>query len=179
MEPFIGEIVLFAGNFAPRGWSFCNGQLLSISVNASLYSILGTTFGGDGIETFGLPDLRGRVPVHPGTGVGLSKRTLGESGGMESIVLTINQMPTHTHVVSATVDVPIFYENSTSESTGVLITPESASKIRSGALDKNARNLTTENFSESTGHSSPHNNMQPYQCINFIIALQGIYPARS
>lgn len=169
MEPFIGEIVLFGGNFAPKGWSLCNGQLLSIEVNAALYSILGINFGGDGISTFGLPDLRGRVAVHPGAGVGLSKRTLGESGGSESIVLSIEQMPEHDHVVSTTANFPITYE------------------IEGQDFSTNKQDILTESESEhsrlyytaKTGAGLPHNNMQPFQCINYIIALQGIYPART
>ena len=98
MDPFIGLIVMFGGNFAPRGWALCDGQLLSISSNSALFSILGTTYGGDGRTTFGLPDLRGRVPMHPGTGPGLSPRTLGQKSGTETVQLTTAQLPPHTRV---------------------------------------------------------------------------------
>ena len=169
MEPFIGEIVLFGGNFAPKGWSLCNGQLLSIEVNAALYSILGTNFGGDGISTFGLPDLRGRVAVHPGAGVGLSKRTLGESGGSESIVLNIEQMPEHDHVVSTTASFPIEFE----------VTGQDFSASGNNILTHSESNGSRPFYSAKTGGGLPHNNMQPFQCVNYIIALQGIYPART
>jgi microcystin-dependent protein len=179
MEPFIGEVILFAGNFAPKGWSFCNGQLLSISVNTPLFSILGITYGGDGISTFGLPDLRGRTPIHPGTGIGLTKRTLGETGGAETIILKIDQLPAHTHAISVTTDIPIFYEDVTSDRSGVFINQEKVNQIsniqKRQELEKNINQIS----SELVGQSIPHNNMQPFQCVNYIIALQGVYPARS
>ena len=99
-EPFIAEIIMFGGNFAPRGWAFCDGQLLAINTNQALFSLLGTTYGGDGRTTFGLPDLRGRVPVHPGTGPGLTQRRLGEKGGTETNTMNINQMPEHNHIIT-------------------------------------------------------------------------------
>jgi microcystin-dependent protein len=101
MEPFIGQIMMFGGSFAPRGWAFCEGQLLPISQNAALFSILGTTYGGDGRSTFALPDLRGRVAIHPGSGPGLSNYRLGEKGGVESVALNVNQIPAHSHGISA------------------------------------------------------------------------------
>ena len=101
-DPFIAEIIMFGGNFAPRGWAFCDGQLLSISSNSALFSILGTTYGGDGRTTFGLPDLRGRVAMHPGSGPGLTQRRLGEKSGMETVTLTTNQIPSHNHTATAT-----------------------------------------------------------------------------
>src|SRR4051812_1587744 len=106
-EPYIGEIMMFAGNFAPRGWALCDGSLLSISQNTALFSILGTTFGGNGQTTFGLPDLRGRLPMHPGQGPGRTGRTLGESGGAETVTLNTTQMPAHTHTASATVAINV------------------------------------------------------------------------
>ena len=102
MEPFVGEIRMFAGNFAPRGWAFCDGQLLSVSDNDALFSLLGTIYGGDGRTTFGLPDLRGRIPIHAGQGSGLSNRRLGSKGGAEQVTVTVNQTPTHTHDWKAT-----------------------------------------------------------------------------
>ena len=103
-DPFIAEIRIFAGNFAPRGWAFCNGQLLPISQNTALFSLVGTTYGGDGRTTFGLPNLQGRVPMHPGNGPGLTARQLGESGGVETVTLAESQMPTHTHGLNAAPD---------------------------------------------------------------------------
>ncbi len=176
MEPFIGEIVLFGGNFAPKGWSFCNGQLLSIEVNPALYSILGTNFGGDGISTFGLPDLRGRVPVHPGNGVGLSKRTLGETGGSESIELQITEIPEHNHVVSSTINMPIIYEKPSAKGNIDYMITTGSQITQSEQIPEVSTSLYN---TEKTGKNMPHNNMQPFQCINYIIALQGIYPART
>lgn len=180
MEPFIGEIVLFGGNFAPKGWSFCNGQLLSIEVNAPLYSILGTNFGGDGVSTFGLPDLRGRVPVHPGHGVGLSKRTLGETGGSESIELQITEIPEHNHVVSSTINMPIIYEKpSTKGNIDYMISRKEPPDAGTSQSTQPHLVSTSLYHTENIGNNMPHNNMQPYQCINYIIALHGIYPART
>jgi microcystin-dependent protein len=173
-EPFLGEIKMFGGNFAPRGYAMCNGQLLAISQNTALFSLLGTTYGGNGVTTFGLPDLRGRVPMHFGQGPGLSNRSLGETGGAESQTLTINQMPAHNHRAipnsrTANVADPInsvpgqapagsaFYRNS----------PDPAG----GPMDPG--------FIDIAGGSQPHDNMQPFQAINYIIALEGIYPSRN
>lgn len=180
MEPFIGEIILFAGNFAPKGWSFCNGQLLSIEVNAALYSILGTNFGGNGTTTFGLPDLRGRVPVHPGSGVGLTKRTLGETGGTETIVIRQDQLPVHSHVTSSTMDIPIVYEESARSFTAsVLITRQSAKLWADSQSGQISTKVFEEVSTESSGKNQPVDHMPPFQCIHYIIALQGIYPART
>jgi len=166
MDPFLGQIILFAGNFAPRGWSLCEGQLLSINANQALFSILGTTYGGDGRTTFALPDLRGRVPVSQGNGAGLSDYRLGEKGGSEQNTITINEMPAHTHNVS----IP----GSTApadESQGFL----AAANIY--AEDKNATypNVTLLN----NGGQQPINNMQPWLALNYIIAMQGVFPSRN
>lgn len=158
IEPFIGEISIFAGNFAPRGWAFCEGQLLMIAQNTALFSILGTTYGGNGATTFGLPDLRGRFPMGPGTGPGLTPRTLGEVSGSESVTLLVNQIPAHTHWLSL----------SDSVTTGV----EAIAGVAAGGA-MSPTNTTT------TGESQPHENMPPYLAIHFIIALEGIYPSRS
>lgn len=172
MEPFIGMIVQFAGNFAPRGWAFCDGQLLAIAQNSALFSILGTTYGGDGRTTFALPDLRGRVPIHPGNGPGLSPYTLGQQGGAESVTLTINNMPSHGHGLSG------------SSSTGITGDPKDATFATTPT--SGATNYTPDNpdvpmnttLVGHTGGSQPFGIVQPYNCINFIIALQGIYPSR-
>jgi microcystin-dependent protein len=177
MEPFIGEIIMFGGNFAPRGWAFCNGQLLSVSQNTALFSILGTTYGGDGRTTFGLPDLRGRAPVHEGRGPGLSDQRLGAKGGVETNNLTTANLP------------PIPLKVSSANATQSAATAGS-SIATPGSLS--GRTFTaTEGFNTSTpdvalngasvqgGNSTPVNNMQPYQVVSFIIALQGTYPSRS
>ncbi len=178
MDPFIGEIIMFGGNFAPRSWAFCNGQLLAISSNSALFSILGTTYGGDGRTTFGLPDLRGRAPVHAGRGPGLSDRRLGAKGGVETVVLNESQMPQHTHAATSTIHV--HDEDGTTEASSGAILANGASNIYStGAADAalNAAAATTANA--NTGGSQAHDNMQPWATVNYIIALQGTYPSRS
>ena len=166
MEPFIGQIMLFAGNFAPRGWAFCNGQLLPIAQNQALFSILGTTYGGDGRVTFALPDLQGRSPMHWGNGPGLTPRTLGERSGAETVTLLQNNLPAHTHAFLA----------SSAAGAG---DPENRSVAAAKAYGP-AVSLT--NFAPSsigaTGGSQPHDNMQPYLTINYMIALVGIFPSR-
>ena len=169
-EAFIGEIKLFAGNFAPRDWAFCNGQLLQISQNAALFSILGTTYGGDGITTFALPDLRGRVPLHPGSGPGLSSYLLGQKGGQENVTLNTAQMPKHNHDLIAS------SRNATSRRPKGRLLSKSNKKIylRSGP------NVMMDMAAISeVGEDQPHENMQPYLGLNYIIALVGVYPSRN
>jgi len=169
-EPFVGEIRMFAGNFAPRGWAFCSGQLLAVSQNDALFSLFGTLYGGDGRTTFGLPDLRGRIPIHAGQGPGLSPRSLGSKSGVEKVTLTTNQLPSHTHPVKGTNDAG----NST-EPAGRL--PASSTTISLYAsvaptVDFNAAAVP------GVGGSGSHSNLMPFLCINFIVALFGIYPSR-
>ena len=169
MEPFIGQIMMFAGNFAPRGWALCDGQLLPIAQNSALFSILGTTYGGNGQTTFALPDLRGRMPVHPGNGPGLTPRTLGERSGQESVTLTINQMPAHNHTLNVV--------NNDSKSAQVpnnLLGNAQTEIYSSGSPDAQMNPAAIG----VAGGSQPVQTMSPFQCINFIIALQGIYPSR-
>lgn len=171
-DPYIGEVEMFAGNFAPSGYAFCNGQLLAISSNTALFSILGTMYGGDGRTTFGLPDLRGRVPNHAGNGPGLSNRSLASMGGTETNVLNLANLPAHTHTVntvSGTGDSSA-PSNNLLANTGLFDTEYSTSTTQS-SLDANAIGIT--------GQSQAVNNMQPYTTVNFIIALVGIYPSRS
>ena len=169
-EPFVGEIRMFAGNFAPRGWAFCDGQLLAVSQNDALFSLLGTIYGGDGRTTFGLPDLRGRLPIHAGSGPGLSPRRLGQKAGQENVTLTVNQLPSHRHNWRAST-VP-----------ANLLTPvgqnlaQSVADIYRADLDEPV-NLNPQAFS-SVGGSRNHTNLMPFLCIHFIIALFGIYPSR-
>lgn len=170
-EPFVGEIRMFAGNFAPQGWAFCDGQLLAISQNDALYSLLGTIYGGDGQITFGLPDLRGRIPVHAGSGPGLSARQVGQSGGSEKITLTPNQMPAHNHPLLASGDLA---GRTTPENN--LLARITNNDLYSGDPPDIALSAQAVG---ATGGSQSHTNLMPYLCINFIIALFGIYPPRN
>ncbi|WP_306029149.1 phage tail protein [Stappia sp. MMSF_3263] len=169
-EPFVGEIRMFAGNFAPRGWAFCDGQLLAVSQNDALFSLLGTIYGGDGRTTFGLPDLRGRIPIHAGHGPGLSERRLGAKGGAEKVTLTVNQMPSHGHPPHADTNIGIEStptDNVTATSTAVDI-------YFDGTADSNMRSEAITHV----GGSRSHTNEMPFLCVHFIIALFGIYPSR-
>jgi microcystin-dependent protein len=171
--PFVGEIRMFGGNFAPRGYAFCNGQLLSIAQNTALFSLLGTTYGGDGISNFALPNLQGRVPIHFGNGAGLSPYYLGQQGGTEAVTLNPNQMPIHSHPVNAV-------GNGGNQASPVGNLPA----IESTGTSLNYSNAaTTGQMNASTigtaGGSLPFSVVQPYLTINFIIALQGVYPSRN
>ncbi|WP_029057668.1 phage tail protein [Stappia stellulata] len=169
-EPFVGEIRMFAGNFAPRGWAFCDGQLLAVSQNDALFSLLGTIYGGDGRTTFGLPDMRGRIPLHAGHGPGLSERRLGSRGGAEKVTLTANQMPSHTHPMQASTTVA----NSDSPQGRVSGQSASGNLYTEGAPTTAMSPQAVTN----TGGSRSHTNLMPFLCVNFIIALFGIYPSR-
>ncbi|CAM3407867.1 tail fiber protein [Paenibacillus lupini] len=173
MDPFIGEIRLFAGNYAPNGWALCNGQLMSIRSNTALFSLLGVNYGGDGMNTFALPDLQGRAPMHWGEGAGLTPRSIGETGGEQNQTLLINEIPAHNHLANAqTVSDKL-------EASGDIW-------ANAGAPGRGG----VQNYSEKAdvrlnpmavgvaGGSQPHNNMQPYQALNFIISLQGVFPQR-
>jgi microcystin-dependent protein len=174
-NPFLGEIRMFGGNFAPKGWAMCNGQILSIAQNTALFSLLGTTYGGNGVSTFALPDLRGRVPLHLGQGPGLSNYTEGQQGGSENVTLLLAQMPAHNHTISGV--------NSGGNQAG----PANGSfAVESTGTSLNYANSSAPPISpmnpamlSQTGQSQPHNNQQPYLCINFIIALVGIFPSRN
>jgi len=168
-EPFVGEVRMFAGNFAPRGWAFCDGQLLAVSQNDALFSLFGTIYGGDGRTTFGLPDLRGRIPIHAGTGPGLSPRRLGAKGGAEKVTLTVNQLPSHSHPLQAT------SANASSRNPSGL----GLSRAQFDAYHEDLDPLTLSNKSvTNVGGSRSHTNLQPFLCINYIVALFGIYPSR-
>ncbi|WP_306050765.1 phage tail protein [Oceaniradius stylonematis] len=170
-EPFVGEIRMFAGNFAPRGWAFCDGQLLAVSQNDALFSLLGTIYGGDGRTTFGLPDMRGRLPIHAGHGPGLSERRLGAKGGTEKVTLTVNQLPSHTHPEQGTTSNANLPDPSGNRlGTSTVLEPFSATE----ALDVNMAATAVSR----TGGSQSHTNLMPYLCVHFIIALFGIYPSR-
>ena len=169
--PFIGEIRMFGGNFAPQGWAFCNGQLLAISQYDALFALIGTTYGGDGVTTFGLPDLRGRIPIHMGTGTGLSPRALGESSGTETVTMDATQLPAHDHQFIGTTS-----SASAASPGGALVsTPSSVDLYRPATVP--ASNMAAGAIGPAGG-SQPHDNIQPFQCISFIIALEGIFPTQ-
>jgi len=171
-EPFIGEIRMFAGNFAPRSWAFCDGQLLSISQNDALFSLLGTIYGGDGRTTFGLPDLRGRIPIHAGQGPGLSQRRLGAKSGMESVTLTNPQLPSHTHNARA-LNKP---GDSGNPQNRIWAATSGSPEYYSAEIpDVDMAN----DILPAAGGSQSHSNIMPYLCVHFIIALFGIYPSRT
>jgi microcystin-dependent protein len=168
-QPYVGEIRMFAGNFAPAGWMFCEGQLLPISEYETLFNLIGTTYGGDGQSTFALPDLRGRLPIHQGNGF-----TLAETGGAETITLTVQQIPAHSHPVAAA-------------TTGQQLAPDANSTTAQSAstqtntriYNANAPNVQLNGQIGLTGGSQPHNNFQPYLCVDFIISLFGVFPSQT
>lgn len=174
MDPFVAEIRILPFNFPPKGWAFCDGQLLPLSQNTALFSLLGTTYGGDGKSTFALPDLQGSAAMHPGQGPGLSLRDLGEIGGAETVTLLISEMPFHTHQVQGfqTVEGDQLGPNANGQSL--------LAKSSNGALYNAAGPVVTmaPQSLAPAGGSLPHNNMQPYLTLNFCIALQGVFPAR-
>ena len=171
-SPYVGEIRIFGGNFAPAGWMFCEGQLLPISENETLFNLIGTTYGGDGQETFALPDLRGRLPIHMGTGPGLSTYVIGEMSGTESVTLTVNQLPNHTHPPTALSS----NGNANDPANRIWANAQSGSAYTTGSPTGATLNPTTL---APIGGSQPHENMQPYLCVSFIISLFGIYPSQS
>ncbi len=174
-DPFIGEIRMFAGNFAPRGWAFCDGQILSIAQYSALFSLLGTTYGGDGRTTFALPDLRGRVPMHAGSGPGLTNRPQGQSGGSETNTLTVNQMPSHTH--TATANNPVYDDEANSDDPTGTYPAVSGENMYSDQTSGDG--AIPEVTIGNSGGGQAVNNMQPYVTVRFIIALQGIFPSRN
>ena len=170
-DPFVAEIRMFAGNFAPNGWAFCDGSILSIALNTALFSLLGTTYGGDGRTTFALPDLRGRAPMHAGDGPGLSSRSLGESAGTETVTITPAQAPAHTHALQAS----LAPGDAASPSGNLLAVPGTTAPYASGAADTPMSAAAVS----PVGGEQPHNNLMPYLTVSFIIALQGVFPPRS
>jgi microcystin-dependent protein len=169
-QPYVGEIRMFAGNFAPAGWMFCEGQLLPISEFDTLFNLIGTTYGGDGQSTFGLPDLRGRIPVHVGTGAG-STYTLAQTGGAETVTLNINTIPAHSH--------PLVASTNTAQTASVSNNVTGATNSSANQFYRQATPAQpmAPNSIGSTGGSQPHDNFQPYLCIDFIISLFGVYPS--
>jgi microcystin-dependent protein len=171
-DPFVAEIRIFPFNFAPRGWAWCDGQLLPISQNTALFSLLGTTYGGDGKSNFALPGLQGRAPMHPGQGPGLSLHDLGETGGSETVTLLVSELPSHAHALRANVlDVG---------DTNVVSAAASFAQSSGGTLYQAAANTTlADQALTPVGGDQPHNNLQPYLTLYFCIALQGVFPPRA
>lgn len=172
MDPFVAEIRILPFNFPPKGWSRCDGQLLPISQNTALFSLLGTTYGGDGKSTFALPNLAGNVPMHPGQGPGLSERFLGETGGSASVTLLTSEIPSHNHSLKAsssdgTLNTPVQNGVLAISQRGSIYTTPTSTKVEMGS-----------NALAPNGGGSPHNNMMPFLTVNFCIALQGVFPPR-
>ncbi|MCG8406614.1 MAG: tail fiber protein [Phycisphaerales bacterium] len=174
-EPFVAEIRIFAGNFAPRGWAFCDGQLLPISQNTALFALIGTIYGGDGQSTTALPNMQGRAPVHPGQGPGLTPKQLGQKGGVEMVTLSEAQMPNHTHTMRAAPDpadlrVP---NNLRAFARAQDLYLDTSVTPNAPLVDMATQALP------SAGGSQSHNNLQPYIVLNYIIALEGLFPSQS
>ncbi|WP_299679906.1 tail fiber protein [uncultured Dokdonia sp.] len=180
MDPFLGEIKLFAGNFAPRSWAYCDGQLLAISQYSALFSILGTTYGGDGRTTFALPDLRGRAAIHPGTGPGLRTYQLGQRGGTERIQLSIANLPSHNHIATSTTTVNVGDNNNEDEPEGNFLgTGQFYSSAAAAGAKLNDNAVTTATTVGMQGGSQSYSNLQPFLGVHYIIALQGVFPSRN
>ncbi len=169
-EPFVGEIRMFAGNFAPRGWAFCDGSLLAVSSNDALFSLFGTIYGGDGRTTFGLPDLRGRIPIHAGNGPGLTDRRLGAKSGQEAVTLTTQQLPAHGHTIRGTSD--------PAGSTNPVNAVSALAEESSYGSPTDLVTMSNQAIGNNSGGQS-HTNLMPFLCVSFIVALVGIYPSRT
>ncbi len=168
-QPYVGEIRMFAGNFAPAGWMFCEGQLLPISENETLFQLIGTTYGGDGQSTFALPDLRGRIPVHQGNGL-----VLAEQGGVEEVTLTVSQIPAHSHPFLATAN-----NAAISNAVGAVLAQNTTYEPYISPSSFPANTALYAGSMASMGGNQPHTNFQPYLCISFIISLFGIFPSQA
>ncbi|MDQ0251490.1 microcystin-dependent protein [Sphingomonas kyeonggiensis] len=173
-DPFVAEIRIFPFNFAPKGWAWCDGQLLPLSQNTALFSLLGTTYGGNGKSNFSLPDLQGRAPMHPGQGPGLSLHDLGETGGSETVSLLESEIPSHSHTLRSSV------EDGTQGtlSNGVTLSTSVGGSLYQSTTNTNLVTMSPQALSPAGG-DAPHNNMQPYLTMYFCIALQGVFPPRS
>lgn len=171
MDPFVAEIRIFPFNFPPKGWAFCDGQILPLSQNTALFSLLGTTYGGDGKSNFALPNMQGNAPMHPGQGPGLSLHDLGETGGSDTVSLLESEIPSHSHALTV------------SQSDGTDQAPANELYAAGVGIGQYAAPGALTNLSDNAvapaGGDQPHNNMQPYLTLNFCIALQGVYPPRT
>lgn len=170
--PFLGQIMMFGGNFAPLGWAFCDGSLLAIAQNDALFALIGTIYGGDGQTTFALPDLRGRVPIHQGQGPGLSSYVMGQKAGTETVTVTTNQLPSHTHALAC------------ATGAGNVVSPSNAyfagdPTNNSGGFNSAGGSAMNAAVISAAGGSQPHENMMPFLAVNFVIALEGIFPQRN
>jgi microcystin-dependent protein len=174
-DPFVAEIRIFPFNFAPKGWAFCDGQLLPLSQNTALFALLGTTYGGNGKSTFALPDLQGRAPMHPGQGPGLSLHDLGETGGSETVMLLESEIPVHAHTIMTAGNPPP--ANAGTPDPSVALARSSGTTAYQAAPFSNLGAMDPSVISP-TGGDQPHNNMMPYLTFNFCIALQGVFPPR-
>jgi len=172
-DPFVAEIRIFAGNFAPTGWAPCNGQLMPISQNTALFSLLGTFYGGDGKSTFGLPNLQGSVAMSQGQGPGLTDRFIGETGGVSNVNLIPTEMPLHNHLIAGSTENGALKQPSPTE----FLARSKSGNLYQSNVSANPVNMNPQTFSTS-GNSLPHNNMQPFLTLTYIIALQGIFPPR-
>jgi microcystin-dependent protein len=175
-EPFIAEIRIFAGNFAPRGWAFCDGQLLPIAQNTALFSLIGTTYGGDGRTTTALPNMQGRAPMHPGRGPGLTARRLGERGGTDAVTLTEAQMAAHTHAANVSLSPG---DDDDPQADAVLAAGPTAATLLYAPSSTALDGAMAPGALPNQGGGQAHTNLQPFLTLNFIIALVGLYPSRS
>ena len=175
-DPFVAEIRIFPFNFAPRGWAWCDGQLMPLSQNTALFSLLGTTYGGNGMSNFALPDLQGRAPMHPGQGSGLSLHDLGESGGSETVTLLESEIPAHNHAMS--VSTSASDEEGQKQPQGAVPGSQQNTNQMYGSLASNLVQMSDQSLAPA-GSDQPHNNMQPYLTFYFCIALQGVFPPRT
>lgn len=178
MEGYIGEIRIFAGNFAPGAWNFCDGSLQSIAVYTALFSIIGTTYGGDGQTTFALPDFRGRIPVGTGTGPGLPSYELGEVGGNENVTMTVATMPSHTHPATLTARIPAYSEAGAADPTAAILSSLTNAYTNAGT-DSTLNPFTSTVTLSPIGSGIPFSVMQPYLALNYIICMEGIFPSRN
>ncbi|WP_296151626.1 tail fiber protein [uncultured Flavobacterium sp.] len=180
MDEYIGIIKLFAGNFEPRGWAFCNGQILSIAQNTALFSILGTTYGGNGQTTFALPNLKSRIPVGAGQGTGLSNYQLGQVSGTESTTLLLQNMPAHNHAITGNVKIPVNDSNADADGPVGAYLGTPSESIYSGSTNGFAANADSSTLATGiVGNNIPISNLQPILALNYIICLQGLFPPRN
>ena len=170
-QPLIGQIIIFGGNFPPLGWASCNGQLLSIAQNSALFALIGTTYGGDGVNTFALPDLQSRVPISQGQGPGLQNYVMGQTGGLETVTLTINQIPAHAHTLACNTAVG----NTTDPTNNYWAAQPALVQYAPPASTVLMKNTAIA----SSGGGLPHSNIIPYQAINYVIAVEGVFPSRN
>lgn len=182
MDPFIAQIVMFAGNFAPRGWAYCDGQLLAISQNTALFSLIGTMYGGDGRTTFGLPDMRGRTPIHPGSGPGLSTYNQGPGGGQQQVYLNITNLPSHTHIATGTAKgsfTPPSGGGTAANPNGANFSGDGTKNYSTAAANVAMAPNNVDVTVGNTGGNMPFSIVQPWCAVQFIIALQGVFPSRN